>query len=54
MFVNKKIIKELIDMYKNWKAKNLTIDNYNYLTSDKYLFSKTNYISDSVDCKKKW
>lgn len=52
MFVNKKIIKELIDMYKNWKAKNLTIDNYNYLTSDKYLFSKITYINDSIDCKK--
>ena len=51
MFVNKKVLKELMDMYSNWKKKNLTIDNYNTVT-DKYIFSKTSYISDSIDCKK--
>lgn len=51
MFVNKKVLKELMDMYSNWKKKNLTIDNYNTVT-DKYIFSKTTFISDSIDCKK--
>lgn len=51
MFVNKKVLKELMDMYSNWKNKNLTVDNYNTVT-DKYIFSKISYISDSVDCKK--
>ena len=51
MFVNKKIIKELIDMYNNWKNKNLTINSYNTVT-DKYIFSKVTYIGDSIDAKK--
>ena len=51
MFVNKKIIKELIDMYSNWKNKNLTINSYNTVT-DKYIFSKVTYIGDSIDAKK--
>ena len=51
MFVNNKVIKELIDMYSNWKNKNLIFNNYNTIT-DKYIFSKTSYINDSIDCKK--